>query len=61
MPTRVMLVEDHADFRYVMTVLLAREPDLEKVARADPLDEARQHCTSVGDQIRKVVLERRAT
>jgi DNA-binding NarL/FixJ family response regulator len=56
-----MLVEDHADFRHVMTVLLAREPDSEMVARADSLDEARQHCTSVADQIRKVVLERRAT
>jgi hypothetical protein len=33
MPTRVMLVEDHADFRHVMTVLLAREPDLEMVPR----------------------------
>ena len=61
MPTRVMLVEDHADFRHVMTDLLAREPDLEMVAQADSLDEARQHCTSVADQIRKVVLERRVT
>ena len=26
-----MLVEDHADFRHVMTVLLARELDLEMV------------------------------
>jgi DNA-binding NarL/FixJ family response regulator len=47
MPTRVMLVEDHADFRYVITVLLARDPDLEMVAQADSLAEARQHCTSV--------------
>ena len=61
MPTCVMLVEDHADFRHVMTVLLAREPDLEMVAQAESLDEARQHCTSVADQIRKVVLERRVT
>jgi hypothetical protein len=30
MPTRVMLVEDHADFRHVMTVVLAQEPDLER-------------------------------
>jgi DNA-binding NarL/FixJ family response regulator len=47
MPTCVMLVEDHATFRHVMTVLLAREPDLEMVAQAESLDEARQHCTSV--------------
>jgi hypothetical protein len=60
MPTRVMLVEDHADFRHVMDGL-AREPDLEMVARAESLDEARQHCISVADQIRKVVLEGRAT
>jgi hypothetical protein len=33
MPTRVMLVEDHADFRHVMTVFLAREPVLEMVPR----------------------------
>ena len=57
-----MLVEDHADFRHVMTVLLARELDLEMVpSEAESLDEARQHCTSVADQIWKVVLERRAT
>jgi DNA-binding NarL/FixJ family response regulator len=47
MPIRVMLVEDHAAFRHVMSVLLAREPDLEMVAQAESLDEARQHCTSV--------------
>jgi DNA-binding NarL/FixJ family response regulator len=29
-----------------MTVLLAQEPDLEMVAQAESLDEARQHCTS---------------
>ena len=42
-----MLVEDHADLRHVITVLLAREPDLEMVAQADSLAEARQHCTLV--------------
>ena len=46
MPTRVMLVEDHADLRHVITVLLAREPDLEMVAQASSLVEARQHSTS---------------
>ena len=29
-----------------MTVLLAQEPDLEMIAQAESLDEARQHCTS---------------
>jgi DNA-binding NarL/FixJ family response regulator len=47
MPTRVMLVEDHTDLRHLVTVLLAREPDLEMVAQASSLVEARQHSTSV--------------
>jgi two-component system, NarL family, response regulator NreC len=46
MPTRVMLVEDHTDLRHLVTVLLAREPDLEMVAQASSLVEARQHSTS---------------
>jgi DNA-binding NarL/FixJ family response regulator len=37
MRTRVMLVDDHADFRHLMTALLGREPDLEVVAQADRL------------------------
>jgi DNA-binding NarL/FixJ family response regulator len=47
MPTRVMLVEDHTDLRHLVTVLLAREPDLEMVAQTSSLVEARQHRTSV--------------
>ncbi len=39
--TRVMLVDDHADFRHLMTALLDREPDLEVVAHAESLSEAR--------------------
>ena len=46
MPTCVMLVEDHTDLRHLVTVLLAREPDLEMVAQASSLVEARQHSTS---------------
>ena len=42
MPTRVMLVEDHADFRHVTKVLLVREPDLEMVAQAESLDGVRR-------------------
>jgi DNA-binding NarL/FixJ family response regulator len=42
-----MLVEDHADFRDFMTVLLGREPDLELVAQAGSLAEARTHVAAV--------------
>jgi DNA-binding NarL/FixJ family response regulator len=42
MPTRVMLVEDHADFRHVMTDLLVREPDLKIVVQAESLDGVRR-------------------
>jgi DNA-binding NarL/FixJ family response regulator len=45
--TRVMLVEDHADFRDFMTVLLGREPDLEVVAQAGSLAEARNRVAAV--------------
>ena len=39
---RVMLVEDHAAFRQSLASLLGREPDLEVVAQAGSLAEARQ-------------------
>jgi len=38
---RVMLVEDQADFRYLMATLLGRQPDLKVVAEAESLAEAR--------------------
>ena len=41
-PLRVMLVEDHAAFRQALAFLLANEPDLEVVAQAGSLAEARQ-------------------
>jgi DNA-binding NarL/FixJ family response regulator len=44
--TRVMLVDDHADFRHLMTALLGREPDLEVVAQAGSLAEARSHAAA---------------
>ena len=47
MPTRVMLVEDHADYRDFMVALLGREPDLEVVAQAGSLAEARSHAAVV--------------
>ena len=39
--TRVMIVEDHADFRDLMKVLLDRQPDIELLAQAGSLVEAR--------------------
>ena len=39
---RVMLVEDHLSFRQALAFLLSREPDLEVVAQAGSLSEARQ-------------------
>jgi DNA-binding NarL/FixJ family response regulator len=45
--TRVLLVEDQADFRRLMVALLARQPDLEVVAQAGTLSEARRHAQSV--------------
>ena len=39
--TRVMIVEDHADFRDLMEVLLDKQPDIELLAQAGSLAEAR--------------------
>jgi DNA-binding NarL/FixJ family response regulator len=39
---RVMLVEDHLLFRQSLAVLLSREPDLEVVAQAGSLTQARK-------------------
>jgi DNA-binding NarL/FixJ family response regulator len=39
--TRVMLVDDHPDFRNLMVALLEAQPDLEVVAQAGSLAEAR--------------------
>jgi DNA-binding NarL/FixJ family response regulator len=38
--TRVMIVEDHADFRDLIEVLLDRQPDIELLAQAGSLVEA---------------------
>ena len=40
--TRVMIVEDHADFRGLIEVLLDRQPDIELLAQAGSLAEARE-------------------
>jgi DNA-binding NarL/FixJ family response regulator len=52
---RVMLVEDQADFRYLMATLLGRYPDLELVAEADSLAKARMHATTTSFDV--VVLD----
>jgi DNA-binding NarL/FixJ family response regulator len=39
---RIMLVEDHAAFRQSLAALLSQEPDLEVVAQAGSLAQARQ-------------------
>jgi DNA-binding NarL/FixJ family response regulator len=38
--TRVMIVEDHADFRGLMEVLLGSQPDIDLLAQAGSLAEA---------------------
>lgn len=43
---RIMLVDDHAPFRRAMAALLDREADLEVVAQAGSLEEARRHAAS---------------
>jgi DNA-binding NarL/FixJ family response regulator len=41
--TRVMIVEDNADFRDLVKVLLTSQPDIELLAQAGSLVEARAH------------------
>jgi DNA-binding NarL/FixJ family response regulator len=47
MHARVVLVDDHAEFRHLMRALLGRQADLEVVAQAGSLAEARSHAVSV--------------
>jgi two-component system response regulator DesR len=42
-----MLVEDQADFRHLIATLLGRQEDLEVVAQAGSLAEARRHGAAV--------------
>jgi two-component system response regulator DevR len=46
-PSRVMLVDDQADFRRLMVTFLDRQPELEVVAQAGSLTEARQLAETV--------------
>ena len=41
-PLKVMLVEDHDAFRQALTILLSNDPELEVVAQAGSLAEARE-------------------
>lgn len=45
---RVILVEDHAAFRRSLAFILDREPELEVVAQAGSLAEAREHAWATG-------------
>ena len=47
MRTRVMLIDDQADFRHLMVALLDRQADLEVVAQAGSLAEARSCAAEV--------------
>jgi DNA-binding NarL/FixJ family response regulator len=42
-----MLVEDQVDFRHLVATLLGRQQDLEVVAQAGSLSEARRHAAAV--------------
>jgi two-component system response regulator DesR len=54
-PTRVMIVEDHADFRELMKVLLGSQPDIELLAQAGSLAEA--HIQAARFELDVVVLD----
>lgn len=43
--TKVMLVEDHTDFRQLVALLFNREPEFEVIAQAGTLAEAREALT----------------
>ncbi len=45
---RVMLVDDHADFRALVAAWVDHQPDLAVVAQAGSLEEARRQAASVG-------------
>jgi DNA-binding NarL/FixJ family response regulator len=45
---RVMLVDDHADFRSLVAVWVDQQPDLAVVAQVGSLEEARRQAASVG-------------
>ncbi len=47
-PIRVMLVEDHAAFRQALALLLSHESDLEVVAQAGSLAQAREALLDAG-------------
>jgi DNA-binding NarL/FixJ family response regulator len=50
-PLKVMLVEDHAAFRQALTILLSNDPELEVVAQAGSLAEAREALEGEGLEV----------
>jgi len=52
-----MLVEDQVAFRRAMASMLGREADLEVVAEASSLEEARHHIASVGFDVDVAILD----
>jgi DNA-binding NarL/FixJ family response regulator len=46
----ILLVEDHAAFRQALAFLLSREPELEVVAQAGSLAEAREEIEALPDE-----------
>jgi DNA-binding NarL/FixJ family response regulator len=44
---RVMVVEDHEDLRHLLVSKIDREPDLQVVAQAESVGEARQQASSM--------------
>lgn len=54
--TRVLLVEDHAVYRQALSLLLCHEPDIEMVAQAGSLAEARQELSGVDMVILDIAL-----
>jgi DNA-binding NarL/FixJ family response regulator len=54
---RIMLFEDHPDFRFLMAALLDQEADLEVVAQAGSLAEARSQAAAVGHDVAVLDLE----
>jgi DNA-binding NarL/FixJ family response regulator len=55
-PIRVMLVADQPVFISLMEALLVRQPDLEVVAQAGSLTEARRHAAEVSFDVAVLIL-----
>lgn len=58
-PIRLLLVDDHAVFRQPLAFMLDREPDLNVVAQAGSLAEAREALATVADTIDVALIDLR--